>query len=131
VILGREGGDTLPAKIRKALDVNPGDPLLLSFDLVLKCLTIRPAKAEPRVYSDEHLASLARAFQDEKEGRLVEPTEEYIADLVKEKETDAARTIRPAVGATLARTRKTARKTTRRSTKAGARTAAKSRRRAS
>ena len=90
VIVGREGRVTLPAKVRKALDVSPGDPLLISFNSVLRCLMIRPAKAEPRTYSDEHLASLARAFEDEKLGRLVEPTREYIADLVREKETEGA-----------------------------------------
>jgi antitoxin MazE len=92
VSVGKEGRVTLPARIRELLDLEEGDRLVLDVDREQGSIRLRPAVTVPRqlawVYTQEHLSQLARALADVAQGRVSEPSEEEVTDLLGEPQPD-------------------------------------------
>jgi AbrB family looped-hinge helix DNA binding protein len=90
VSVGKEGRVTLPARMREALHLEEGTQLVVEVDQDYGGLRLRPAITVPRdhawAYTTDHLAQLARARADAREGRTAELSEEEMLELLEARE---------------------------------------------
>lgn len=91
VDVNRQGRLTLPAQVRRALHL-PNEGATLQWELVDGAVVLRPVVVVPAgnawAYTPEALASIARAEQDVREGRVYRLSKSQVLALIEQGRKD-------------------------------------------